>query len=295
MEDSRETHINNVHDLCRICATLHVTRKQQKHNSRSHLCSALSGDILLFYDLNIKNDIEDTHSQYLCAKCYSSIKTLKKRYNDSAVYNLNKDKWCPFVDGHKANTCKICTHRMGLTVSSIKRRESGCSSSMIRSATCPETHTRSHQNTPVTENIDLGLESTSCTLPGSIDAITDTSQPSTSFTTHSSHSLDTSETVLDHLHQLTSTLSDTNISILNQSQPLPNPLVEFSPFNILPVPVAKSIPTHSSNKQKITTDSSTSPMIKNYSTFSHSLSQSLQTPLTKEEEKLTTHLVRRKL
>ena len=169
MEDSRETHINNVNDLCRICARVHVTRKQQKHNSRSHLYSALSGDIFFIYDLNIKNDIEDTHSQYLCVKCYSSIKTLKERYSDisiqnaRAVYSLNKDKWCPFVDGHKTKTCKICTHRIGLTVACIKRRESGCSSSMIRSATCPETHTTSHQNTPVAVNIDLGIESTSCT------------------------------------------------------------------------------------------------------------------------------------
>ena len=54
MEDSRETHINNVNDLCRICARVRVTRKQQKHNSRSHLCSALSGDIFLIYDLYIK-------------------------------------------------------------------------------------------------------------------------------------------------------------------------------------------------------------------------------------------------
>ena len=101
MEDSRETHINNVNDLSRICARVHVTRKQQKHNSRSHLCSALSGDIFLIYDLNIKNDIEDTHSQNLCFKCYSSIKTLKERYSDISIQNaramssLNKDKWVP--------------------------------------------------------------------------------------------------------------------------------------------------------------------------------------------------------
>ena len=92
---------------------------------------------------------------------------------------------------------------------------------MIRSGTYPETHTTSHQNTPVAE-IDSGIESTSCTLPDSIDAIKDTSQPSTSFATHSSHSLeqslhsriDPSETVLDHLRQITSTLSDPNISII---------------------------------------------------------------------------------
>ena len=241
-------------------------RKQQKHNSRSHLCSALSGDIFLFYDFDNKNDIKDTHSLYLCVKCSSSIKTLKKRYNDisvqnaRAVYILNKDKLCPFADRHKINTCKICIHRMGLTVGCIKRRESGCISSMIRGDTCPETHTTSHQNTPVAGNIDLGIESTSCTLPDSIDAITDTSQPSPSFATNSSHSLehsrhssiDTSETVLNHLRQMTPTLSDTNTSILNQSQPVPNPLVEFSAFNIPLVPVTKSTPTHFSNKQKIT-------------------------------------------
>ena len=61
------------------------------------------------------------------------------------------------------------------------------------------------------------------------------------------------------------------------------------------IPVAESTPLKSPMPRKTTVDTSTSPMIKHYTTFSHSLSLSRNTPLSKEEEKLSTHLVRRKL
>ena len=61
------------------------------------------------------------------------------------------------------------------------------------------------------------------------------------------------------------------------------------------IPIAESTPLKSPMPRKTTVDTSTSPMIKHYTTFSHSLSLSSNTPLSKEEEKLSTHLVRRKL
>ena len=57
------------------------------------------------------------------------------------------------------------------------------------------------------------------------------------------------------------------------------------------LPVAESTPIKSTQ----TKDSSTCPMMKNKITFSQSLSLSQDTPLSKEEEHLTTHLVKRKL
>ena len=57
------------------------------------------------------------------------------------------------------------------------------------------------------------------------------------------------------------------------------------------LPVAESTLIKSTQ----TKDSSTSPMVKNEITFSQSLSLSQDTPLSKEEEHLTTHLVKRKL
>ena len=57
------------------------------------------------------------------------------------------------------------------------------------------------------------------------------------------------------------------------------------------LPVAESTPIKSTQTKNI----STSPMVKNEITFSQSLSLSQDTPLSKEEEHLTTHLVKRKL
>ncbi|GFO34902.1 hypothetical protein PoB_006140700 [Plakobranchus ocellatus] len=61
------------------------------------------------------------------------------------------------------------------------------------------------------------------------------------------------------------------------------------------VPEAESTPLKPPRPHKSTIDTSTSPMIKHNITFSHSLSLSENTPLSKEEEKLSTHLIRRKL
>ncbi|GFO31462.1 hypothetical protein PoB_005796700 [Plakobranchus ocellatus] len=64
------------------------------------------------------------------------------------------------------------------------------------------------------------------------------------------------------------------------------------------IPRASSTPNRPcahSNSPPTTADSSTSPMIKNMSTFNHSLSLSLDQPLSKEEERLNTHLIKRKL
>ena len=69
----------------------------------------------------------------------------------------------------------------------------------------------------------------------------------------------------------------------SETQALPIPIT----------PIASSTPIKPSGSGKI--DSSTSPMIKSFSTFSHSLSLSVDHPLSKEEESLNTHLVRRKL
>ena len=61
------------------------------------------------------------------------------------------------------------------------------------------------------------------------------------------------------------------------------------------IPVAESTPLKSPMPRKTTVDTSTSPMIKHSTTLSHSLSVSRSTPLSKEEEKLSTQLVRKKL
>ncbi|GFN94845.1 nrag8 protein [Plakobranchus ocellatus] len=72
------------------------------------------------------------------------------------------------------------------------------------------------------------------------------------------------------------------------------PSVSSEPHFITPlVPMASS--TSRAIKAPQTTDSSTSPLIKHITTFNHSLSLPVDEPLSKDEETLNTHLVRRRL
>ena len=136
-----------------------------------------------------------------------------------------------------------------------------------------ESHLQSKTSTGVTI-IDQLQQLTQRLIPDNsiqnnsdIQDITDTSEAASHINTHK-------------LHDATNTL---------QLQPSPARLA--SPM----IPVAESTPLKSPMPRKTTVDTSTSPMIKHYTTFSHSLSLSRNTPLSKEEEKLSTHLVRRKL
>ncbi|GFO19793.1 nrag8 protein [Plakobranchus ocellatus] len=95
-------------------------------------------------------------------------------------------------------------------------------------------------------------------------------------------------------------ITNTDLSIpnidsdINMTEKMAEPSVNSEPQFITPlVPMASSTPR--TIKAPQTTDSSTSPMIKHITTFNHSLNLSVDEPLSKDEETLNTHLVRRKL
>ena len=125
----------------------------------------------------------------------------------------------------------------------------------------------------------------------------------------------TSETIIAQLHQLTNSITaDTHISNLGKSVSQTNTSATLrrytntnictpdksqpchSHFKVLFVPIAEPTPLKFPTPQKTTVDTATSLIIKQDLTFSHSRSLPEHTPLSKEEEeKLSTHLVRRKL
>ncbi|GFN85663.1 nrag8 protein [Plakobranchus ocellatus] len=95
-------------------------------------------------------------------------------------------------------------------------------------------------------------------------------------------------------------ITNTDLSIpnidsdINMTESMAEPRVSSEPHFITPlVPMASSTPR--TIKALQTTDSSTSHMIKHITTFNHSLSLPVDEPLSKDEETLNTHLVRRKL
>ena len=148
------------------------------------------------------------------------------------------------------------------------------------------------------------------TVPNHTDTILDTSLDQSDI----QRITDTSETIIAQLHQLTNSITaDTHISNLGKSLSQTSTSATLrrdtntyvctpdksqpchSHFTVPFVPIAESTPLKSPIPQKTTVDTATSPIVKQDLTFSHSLSLPEHTPLSKEEEKLSTHLVRRKL
>ncbi|GFO46704.1 amine oxidase [Plakobranchus ocellatus] len=105
---------------------------------------------------------------------------------------------------------------------------------------------------------------------------------------------ETSTTSRDDSHHMTAP-SETTIDkiqyIGSHNVPHSSQIHFTTPF----IPIAESTPLKSLRTQTVTVDTSTSPMFKHDKSFSQSLGLSENAPLSKEEEKLSTHLVRRKL
>ena len=96
---------------------------------------------------------------------------------------------------------------------------------------------------------------------------------------------DTDHTSLDHTDNVASTFVNTNTSTICQACD--------TSIDTFIISIAES--TRIKPTQPQTQDSSTSPMIKRNITFSKSFSLLSDVPLSAQEERLTTHLIRRKL
>ncbi|GFO35929.1 hypothetical protein PoB_006243400 [Plakobranchus ocellatus] len=109
------------------------------------------------------------------------------------------------------------------------------------------------------------------------------------------HSITTDTINTEHPYEISNT-SNTNTDTMDQSYSHDDIALSRKAHSTIPlVPEAESTPLKPQRPHKSTIDTSTSPMIKHNTIFSHSLSLSENTPLSKEEENLSTHLIRRKL
>ncbi|GFO01213.1 amine oxidase, partial [Plakobranchus ocellatus] len=108
------------------------------------------------------------------------------------------------------------------------------------------------------------------------------------------HSITTDTITTEHPYEISNT-SNTNTDTMDQSYSHDDIALSSQAHSTIPlVPVAESTPLKPPRPHKSKIDTSTSPMIKYNTTFSHSLSLSENTPLSKEEEKFSTHLIRHK-
>ena len=81
MDHSFDIHLERVQKLYRVCGERNF--RDQTHKSRKGerllLCDKYAKDILLYFRINIKNDINSTHSKNMCMKCYKRMLNNKTR------------------------------------------------------------------------------------------------------------------------------------------------------------------------------------------------------------------------
>ncbi|GFO36856.1 nrag8 protein [Plakobranchus ocellatus] len=216
--------------------------------------------------------------------------------------------WTPYCSTVTIQECVTgCSHRLG--------QSTGCFSLPLNQQTHAVVHTPSTSDT--TEKHLIGHTDATHTYLETNTISTENSKADNTtalYTLHNTISIDTStHTQQAGISNIGNTLSSdcsnenpsmditiTDLSIpnidsdINMTENMAEPSVSSKPHFITPlVPMASSTPR--TIKAPQTTDSSTSPMIKHIKTFNHSLSLPVDEPLSKDEETLNTHLVRRKL
>ena len=282
MDHSIEVHKRSINEICRLCTNSLVTIKQKKNNNRQRKCDQLCSEILLIYGVDVSSE-DDTYSKFICNKCYFTIRKIKTTNNAVTIkstrekFNKTGDIWCAYREIN-FEQCSVCTHRRKLSKGIVGTQKT--SSSVIISPTPMDT-----QDATSSQEIETNEHN-----------VHDNDNSTKSI--YYEDSLSTSYLDNTHLDNNTETF-DTTISTTHENDPLISPIfnkdtdiaVTTHTFNTSIL--ANSTPIKASTKQ--TQDSSTSPMFKNEVTISRALNISQNIPLSPEEEKLATHLVRRKL
>ena len=306
MEHSIESHTRCVNELCRICGNLCcVTKKQKKNNDRAHKCALIATDMFLIYGIDVNQEEEDTYSKSICGKCFTKIRDIKRTNSNTVltraqeIFNINKNKWCSFRET-LTEECTLCSHRHSLAGGCIKRKTTlnrqtyqqlettGTANSIHDHQDQPSASTSSSSNiitnvdTNINTNISISIEDEGPNISDTQNYDIETSQSHATFT----YNPDMSTFLTDETNTCNTCNDQTACETCTSLSSNTNTTCQL-PF----LPVAESTPI----KYTQTKDSSTSPMVKNEITFSQSLSLSQDTPLSKEEEHLTTHLVKRKL
>ncbi|XP_035826984.1 uncharacterized protein LOC118478137 [Aplysia californica] len=129
MERTRERHYVFVHELCRICGSLHTTRKDKSSYKKPKLCKDMSRDILFVFGIDTKTDNPDIHSQFLCRKCARKLLQVKKAESGQSLQMAReiegkaREVWCQFSEENTTSNCSLCAHRLSLGNGCIKTKK----------------------------------------------------------------------------------------------------------------------------------------------------------------------------
>ncbi|GFO05249.1 hypothetical protein PoB_003175400 [Plakobranchus ocellatus] len=164
MEHSESVHFAHLNDLCRACGRLVLTTKQKKAYKKPYVCDELSADVLLVFGLDTKTD-DDSHSKYICVKCYTTLQTIKKRHSATSLQTartsceFSKNIWTKYDKDKTVEDCKSCRHRLNHRKGSAIIKHLFKQERMDASTTTVESET----STDHTESVVSGGDTTRCT------------------------------------------------------------------------------------------------------------------------------------
>ena len=117
MEHTSEIHQQRLDTLCRVCGGRSYRNQINKNrHERYYRCENYSKDILLYFRINVNNDVEGTHSKALCMNCYRRMVNFKTRGASELTLNRSlllveksSQIWTPFQIDKSINECQSCT------------------------------------------------------------------------------------------------------------------------------------------------------------------------------------------
>ena len=217
--------------------------------------------------------------------------------NARQLYEAATPVWSSFSAANSSAECTTCRHRVQLASGCLPRISLMKKTALVLSAETSQTQDTLEGNTTDTLNTtasDINNAQTSQTQD-TLEGNTNTTDTLNTTVTDSNSAQQTSQTQ-DGPHsgtpESTINITDAHDNMVDDNTYNLEHNNDMS-VNVCPNPVHTSTPIKRRRPQ--TVDTSTSPMIKKDITFSHSFSKSHNQPLTKDEEKLCTHLIKRKL
>ncbi len=198
MDHSFSIHLERVEKLCRICGERSFKNQSRKplKGERIILCEKYAKDILLYFRINIINDIEGIHSKSMCVRCYSRMLNYKKRgvsgltlERTAQITQKSKDIWTSFNSNISVHECQSCSLFMRQNKGCVQTKMSSTSQTFSTNSAADISHDIT--NTPadttviaVTQTeanaqIDTSTENETTSLLSSHITETDVNNPET--------------------------------------------------------------------------------------------------------------------
>lgn len=274
MDHSFEEHRYSLDQLCRICGERNLTHKERAKKVKPTLCESKKTYISCVYGLDIENDSFGKHSKYLCSKCLRKMYHTKNNNSRISIDDSVESMWCDYDKEKDTISCKVCAtfKELQCGIQNARRQLYVAPSTTPPSEEESET-AASNNESSMSMDYNTSLECNTCTInvtsstpgPQKNDGSTPPAECNSFF------DLETSPVKVCELQDsITCTMPVNNKHDMSCTAVLP-----MTPPNAL-------------------SDSSVVTSKRYADALTSLLRQPLETPLTRTEEKLLTHLFRRK-